>query len=245
MKQDLFNINIDVLSRQEVFEACLKFLKSGTTHSIFFLNAHCYNIACKNSAYSESLQHSDLVLNDGTGINLASKFKGIRLKENLNGTDLIPEILELCAREGERVFLLGGKEGIAQMAANNLIPDIHLSGHRSGYFKESDEEEIIEGINGSGASVLIIGMGVPRQELFVERNRARFKNIRILIAGGAILDFLSGNVPRAPRWMRRYGLEWVYRFYLEPRRMWKRYLLGNILFFYNLLLSHKLNKSNF
>jgi N-acetylglucosaminyldiphosphoundecaprenol N-acetyl-beta-D-mannosaminyltransferase len=245
MKQSLFNIDIDITDKNEVIETCKSFFNSKEVHSIFFLNAHCYNVAIENKDYEEALKNSDLVLNDGIGIKLASKLAGIKLKENLNGTDLIPELLKLCAENGKSVYLLGGKEGVAERAAESLsgsFPGIKIAGTNSGYFAESDEPDLIRKIDDSEASILVIGMGVPRQELFATRNKEKFKHIKVLIAGGAIIDFLSGNIKRAPMWMRKNGVEWVYRLYQEPIRLWRRYLFGNVLFFYNLFQSRRQTK---
>jgi N-acetylglucosaminyldiphosphoundecaprenol N-acetyl-beta-D-mannosaminyltransferase len=235
MKGNFYNISIDITDKKGVLDKCHSYFKSDTNHCIFFLNAHCYNIARKNPRYLKEINDSDLLLNDGIGIKIASKFTGINFKENLNGTDLIPEILQLAGKNGQSVFLLGGMDGIAGMAAERikgLFPEIKIAGFHSGYFSGEGNQKIIDIINQSGAELLIIGMGVPRQELWASENRNLLKYVKVIIAGGAIIDFLSGNIKRAPIWMRKMSIEWVYRLIIEPRRMWKRYLIGNIQFFY-------------
>ena len=245
MKRSLFNVDIDITDKNGVFEVCRSFFNSNKAHTIFFLNAHCYNVAMGNKEYRNALKQSDLVLNDGAGIKIASLLAGIELKENLNGTDLIPELLRLSAESDQSVYLLGGKEGIAEKAAEKLIasiPEMRIAGTNSGYFDEADEPDLLRKIDRSGATILVVGMGVPRQELFAMRNKEKLRHIKILIAGGAIIDFLSGNIKRAPKWMRKNSIEWVYRLYQEPLRLWKRYLVGNVLFFYNIFQSGRQEK---
>ena len=236
MKTRFYNIGIDVLNTPETLEICKEYLESDKTRTLFFINAHCFNIAQKNDEYREALKNADLVLNDGIGVSIGAKIKGIGLKENMNGTDFIPRLLKFAKERKEKIFLLGGKPGIAELAAKNLVqnhPGILVTGYADGYFE--DQNEVIHQINSSGATLLVCGMGVPLQEIWISKNRDRFSNLRIAIAGGAILDFLSGNVSRAPGWIRKAGMEWGYRLMLEPKRLWKRYLVGNVIFFYHII----------
>ena len=246
MKKDFFNIRLDVTRKKEVLEVCRTFFAGNTPKTIFFLNAHCFNIAQKNPEYLKALNASDFLLNDGVGIKLASLISGVSLKENLNGTDLIPEILKIAANENTKVFFLGGKEGVSDKAAikaARAIPGLEVAGCLSGYFIPEEEAGIIREINHSKAGLLILGMGVPRQELWTVRNLDSLDSVKIIVAGGAILDFLSGSIRRAPIWMRRMHMEWLYRFYLEPLRMWNRYFTGAFLFLYHLIRLKTLRKS--
>ena len=238
MKHSLFNIRLDVLSREEALLNCRKFFAESTCRTLCFLNAHCFNLAQSDAAYAEAINHADLLLNDGIGIEVVSKFAGVRLRENLNGTDLIPQILEIAADTNIPVYLLGGREGVAGQAAEALsarIPMIEIAGFRSGYFGMDEEEQVVDAINHSGAALVVLGMGVPRQELWAARNAGRLPDIRMLISGGAILDFLSGAIPRAPGWMRYLRLEWLFRLCLEPGRMWQRYIWGSFVLLANIV----------
>ena len=238
MQHSFFNIRLDVLSRAETLERCRQFLAGDRCHTVCFLNAHCFNVAQRDAAYANAINESDMVLNDGIGIKLASRMSGIRLRENLNGTDLIPEILELAAAQDLPVYLLGGKEGIAADAAARLrsrLPGLRVVGTRSGFFDANEEPDVAREINRSGARLVVLGMGVPRQELWAARNAALLSGSRLIVSGGAILDFLSGAVPRAPLWMRRLNLEWLFRLWLEPRRMWRRYILGSFVLLANVV----------
>jgi len=238
MKKTFFNVQIHAFTREDVFNKCDTFLQNKRPHTLYFLNAHCFNIAQKNPHYYKALEEADLLLNDGIGLKIASYFSKVRFKENLNGTDLIPQILTFAAQKGKSIYFLGSKPGIAEKAAQvarEKTKQLKIAGFSSGYFNKSDEPKIIESINTSGADILVLGMGVPRQELWAHENKKQFTNVKLIIAGGAILDFISGEVSRAPKWMRKAGMEWIYRLLLEPKRMWKRYVAGNFIFFYHVL----------
>ena len=236
MKQNFFNLKLDVTTASGVLSVCRHYFSSKGTRCLFFLNAHCFNVAQKNITYRDVLNHCDLLLNDGIGIKLASRLRGIRLKENLNGTDLIPMIINLAEELQISVFLLGGKEHVPERAAwmlrsSNL--NLQIAGWHSGYFSTDENVEILRRINDSGAGLLILGMGVPRQEIWASGNKDKLRNVKLIIGGGAILDFISGEVRRAPVWLRKISMEWAYRLYLEPRRLWKRYIIGNNVFFFH------------
>ncbi|HYX09449.1 MAG TPA: WecB/TagA/CpsF family glycosyltransferase [Bacteroidales bacterium] len=247
-KTNFFTLRLDVFSFEGAMQKIESILKNQQTRLLFFINAHCFNIAQKNQSYKKSLLEADLVFNDGVGIDLAARIGGVKLKANLNGTDLIPAIIELAGKINKNIYLLGGKPGIADKAkiqVEKKFPVLQIKGVHSGYFDEKEENRIIEEINLLNIDLLVVGMGVPRQELWLLRNKDKFNNLKLGVAGGAIIDFLSGNISRAPVWMRRSKIEWIYRLWLEPRRMWQRYMIGNIVFFWHILRlkkEHKLNQ---
>jgi len=233
MREKFFNLFIDNINTEESLALFDNYLDSNQNHHIYFINAHCFNLAQSNKKYFEALNHADLLLNDGIGVKLASKIYGLRLKENMNGTDLIPKIIRKTYQRNEGIYLLGGAPGVAEEAAERLRrkhEGIKISGFHDGYFSQDENKRIIQSINESGAKLLVLGMGVPLQELWIHQHSHELKNIRISIAGGAILDFISKRIKRAPRFMRKTGLEWFYRFYLEPDRMFKRYFQGAFIF---------------
>lgn len=238
MKHRFFNLHLDVLSRGEVFAKCRQFLASDHCHTLCFLNAHCFNLAQAEADYARAITRADLLLNDGIGIKVLSLLARVPVRDNLNGTDLIPQLLAIAAEAGVPVYLLGGKTGIAEGAGETLvdrIPGLRIAGCHSGFFTAEDEPKVVAAINRSGARLLVLGMGVPRQELWADRQRGNLTTVQLIVSGGAILDFLSGTVPRAPSWLRQLRLEWLFRLCLEPRRMWRRYILGSFV-----LLGHVL-----
>ncbi len=237
-KRSYYNIKLNVLNTRELLSICKNvILQSDKNKSIYFINAHCFNIAQKNKSYLKVLNNVDILLNDGIGIKIGSFFTKVKLKENMNGTDIIPKILKFSHSNNLNVYLLGGIDGVANAAKKNIKkkhPGISIVGARSGYFDFNNDSKIIENINNNKTDILIVGMGVPRQELWLSKNSKNLKEVKIIIAGGAILDFLSETISRAPYWMRKSGTEWIFRFISEPKRLFKRYFIGIPIFFFHI-----------
>lgn len=198
---------------------------------VSFLNAHNANIACVDAEFAKALDDF-LILPDGIGVDIAAKLlHGAAFPSNLNGTDFIPDFLQATSQP-LTVGLLGTSRRNADAAARKLsaLATQHsFAVIHDGYFSPEQEPEIVERIEALRPDVLLVAMGVPRQELWIARNMTE-RHCTMTIAVGALLDFLSGAVPRAPAWMRRLRLEWVFRLLLEPRRLWNRYIVGNPLF---------------
>ena len=197
-----------------------------------FVNAHCINVAARDRRYRRALRAATTLLPDGSGISLAAKLRGRRLTENLNGTDLCRPLCHEAARRGLSVYLLGARPGVAEAAAARLvsaIPELRIAGTRDGFFEDVDSHEVINAINASGADIVMVAMGVPLQDVWIYRHRNRI-DARLVMGVGALFDFEAGMVPRAPKVLRRTGLEWGWRLAVEPRRMFGRYVIGNPLF---------------
>ena len=157
---------------------------------------------------------------------------GQSLRENVNGTDMFPLLCEAAAAAGRSLYLLGARPGIAAAAGEQMrrrFAALELAGARDGYFSEDEEPAVIEAVNASGADILLVAFGAPRQDLWLARHRAAL-SARVCMGVGGLFDFYSGRVRRAPAWMRELGLEWAYRLLQEPGRMWRRYVIGNPLF---------------
>lgn len=207
-------------------------LLAGTARRVYFLNAHCANLRAKNANYAAALERADAILPDGIGVELAAKMDGIALTENLNGTDFVPALLARAAVQGKSVFLFGGTPGTAEAAARTLchkIPGLRIAGTLNGYEDAQCPHEAVARINASGADILLVAMGVPMQELWIDRYADALAP-RLVFGVGALLDFLAGNVRRAPAAVRKARMEWVWRLAMEPRRMANRYLVGNFAF---------------
>jgi exopolysaccharide biosynthesis WecB/TagA/CpsF family protein len=199
---------------------------------VFFLNAHCANLRASNPLYSAALARADYVLPDGIGVDIAAKMQGTKLTANLNGTDLVPPLLEHAATRGLSVFLIGARPGTADTAAKSLcraIPGLKIAGTRDGFEAARDTAAAVAEINASGANIVLVAMGVPLQELWIDQNFHRL-SAQLVMGVGALFDFLAGNVKRAPAAVRRAKLEWAWRLAMEPRRLAKRYLAGNVTF---------------
>ncbi|MEA5510709.1 WecB/TagA/CpsF family glycosyltransferase [Crocosphaera sp. UHCC 0190] len=193
----------------------------------------------KDPELRQVYQQSDYRICDSKIIQFASRFLGTPIREKISGSDLFPAFYEYNKDNEEiKIFLLGAKPGIAQQAqekinekvGRNIIVDCYSP--EFGF--EQDEEEcqkIIARIQGSGATVLAVGLGAPKQEKWINRYKKQLSNIKTFLAIGATIDFEAGYKPRSPKWMSEAGLEWLYRLLSEPQRLWKRYLIESMPFF--------------
>ncbi len=198
----------------------------GRARVLHFANAHTLNLAWSDPSFRAVLTRADVVLNDGIGLDLYARLVGERFEKNFNGTDLVPALLEhATAGAPLRIFLFGGVPGRAEEAARVLearFPGVIVVGTRHGYAHDG----ALEAINAASPDVLLVGMGNPIQEKWVDAVRHTL-DVGIAMGVGALIDFLSGRVARAPRWVRAARLEWLYRLAREPKRLFRRYVLGN------------------
>lgn len=225
----LFGLDIVDASAGTVID---RLLMPGRRTRVAFLNAHCGNVAARDATYRDALVTAGMILPDGIGVEMAARMAGHSFTENLNGTDFTPALLQRAARRGLSVFLLGGRPGVAEDAAARLardIPGLRIAGTRDGYDGMRDEAAALAQVNASGADILLVALGVPFQDTWLARNEARLAP-RLSLGVGALFDFLAGRVRRAPAMVRRAKAEWAWRLAMEPRRMARRYLVGNIAF---------------
>lgn len=229
--RDILGVPVVAAPGDEVVAHLAGELAAGRRTEVAFLNAHASNLAAADDSFASALRRAT-VLNDGAGVDLASRhLHGAPFPENLNGTDFVPRLLGGLTQP-RRVFLLGAAPGVAEAAAEELArlcPQHRVVGVHHGFFADHEASAVARRVAQAQAEVLLVAMGNPRQELFVAEHGAATGAI-LLVSVGALLDFLSGRVERAPRWVRRLRLEWVYRLAIEPRRMWRRYLVGNVRF---------------
>lgn len=230
----LFDLDIDNCTLETAADSIVASAAAGERQRIAFLNAHVVNTAANDPGYARVLDGADRLYADGSGMALAARLSGQQFIDNVNGTDLLPLLCAAAARAGQTIFLLGGKPGIALEAAMSLGRmgfDGVIAGTHHGYVKRGgiEESDAIAAVNASGASILLVGMGVPVQDVWIARNFPRLRPAVVMGVGG-LFDFFSGAVSRAPKRLRGAGLEWAWRLALEPRRMWKRYLVGNVSF---------------
>jgi exopolysaccharide biosynthesis WecB/TagA/CpsF family protein len=196
---------------------------------IYHANAYTLNSAVSDPAYADVLGRADLVLNDGKGTMLAARMLQHRFPADLNGNFFSPLILKEAARREWPVFFLGARPGVASDAADELarrIQGLNIVGVRHGYFSAAEDDDVVAGIREAGAGLLFVGMGNPHQETWLDRYMDK-TGARLGVGVGAFFDFQSGAIRRAPRWMNNAGLEWLHRLAIEPRRMWRRYIIGN------------------
>lgn len=212
------------------------------SRSVFLVNAHTLNLASGDPQYRAILNAGDFVFGDGTGVRWAAKLQGIRVLDNLIGTDFTPLLLQSTAGRGYSYFMLGSDEHTITEAAEyarNMFPGWTLCGFHHGYLKTPEmTSAAIDKINTSKPNLLLVGMGNPLQERWICQNLVRLRVPVCMVIGG-LFDYWAGNVSRAPRWIRRLGHEWIWRLYQQPLDKMHRYLIGNPLFLARILCEHR------
>jgi N-acetylglucosaminyldiphosphoundecaprenol N-acetyl-beta-D-mannosaminyltransferase len=240
-KVKLLNISIDNISQAELFEKC----KSGV---VFTPNVDHLMKLQSDPEFVNTYKDATYKLCDSKILFFISRFLGTPIKEKISGSDLFPAFYQYHKNnEDIKIFLLGAREGVALKAQEKINAQVGrtmiVGAHSPSFGFEKNEEEcakIIELINQSGATVLAVGVGAPKQENFISKYKDKFTNIKIFLAIGATIDFEAGNIKRAPKWISEIGMEWLYRLLAEPKRLWKRYLVHGPSFFW-LILKQKLN----
>lgn len=232
-KVEILGIPFQGLSYADALSRIRGMVRGRSRHQIVLANAHTLNLACCSPPYRHQLQEASVVLRDGTGVKLASILAGKKLDHNFVGTDFVPRLISDLSQEATRVFLFGAKPGVAEAAARSLTlscPQIEVVGCQHGYLPgQWWTEAIVHRVNTVKPHILLVALGNPLQELWIAENLARLE-VRVAIGVGALFDYLAGKVSRAPLWMRQIGFEWLYRLLVEPRRLWRRYLIGNFEF---------------
>ncbi len=234
LKFRMLGIEINNLTMSQALEKIITTAQGSEKRSFAFVNADCLNRAMNNSAYGRVLSRQSMVFADGSGIRMAGLMRGINVVGNVNGTDMFPLLCKEASEQGLSIFLLGSAPGVADAVAHNMTqqyPSLKIAGTQDGYFSAGETERVITKINASSADILLVAMGAPRQEMWIETNHARlFPSVAIGVGG--LFDFYSGRISRAPLWLRETGFEWIWRFLQEPSRMWRRYFVGNPVFLY-------------
>jgi N-acetylglucosaminyldiphosphoundecaprenol N-acetyl-beta-D-mannosaminyltransferase len=222
------NAPIDPLSMEQIVERVLSWTASRSVHIAVGVNAAVCNLASRDASFRGLLENADLAYADGQSIVWAARALGTAVPERVATTDLIYPLARACADHGKRIYLFGGRPEVVQAAAERLreyAPGLQLR-FSHGYGPESQVDTVLDDIDVFGTDVLLVGLGDPLQQEWVDRHRDRLAVPAILTCGG-LFDWTSGSRRRAPRWMIRVGLEWLWRLLLEPRRLARRYLVGN------------------
>ena len=234
---DVLGVPFAQVAPDQAVEAAQRLFERPEPGWIAVENAHAVNLANADDSHREVLRRADLVLNDGKGMLLAGRLLGKRFPQDLHGNYFTPLLLDLAASKGWTAFLLGAAPGIVDRAADVLSerhPGLKVVGTHHGFIAPDGHEEIAARIREVGAELLLVGMGMPRQEQWVDEH-LEATGVRLASTVGAFFDFQVGELPRAPHWMNRLGLEWLFRLVTEPRRLWRRYLVGNPLFVYRVV----------
>lgn len=233
-KQPLLNTYINNVTMPETIEAIEHMIHKDGKSYVVAINVDVV-MKIENDPYLKKIVDSaDMVLVDGKPLVWISKWYNRPLKAKISGSDLVPILCDVASKKGYTIFIIGGKDGIAAQAKTRLenrYPNIRIVGTYAppfGFEKDVDElNHINQIISDAKPDLLITCFGCPKQEKWIYENISKY-NAKVSICAGATVDFLAGNVKRAPRWMSEHGLEWFYRFLQEPKRMFKRYFVDDV-----------------
>lgn len=228
----LMDVDIEVVDEERLFAKIAHFAGNAETHKVMYVNAHCMVISQQDEAYRKILRKAQLVYADGISLVWAGRLMGQYLPCRLTAADFMPRFFARFAERGIRVYMLGASPGVADRAAKRLkrdSPRLEIVGTHHGYFSQRDSMNLIKEINAARPHVLMVGMGVPYQEKWVEKYSDQI-SVPVVWTVGALFDFLSGRLARGPQWLLDSGFEWLCRLLAEPRRLGRRYVLGNLIF---------------
>jgi N-acetylglucosaminyldiphosphoundecaprenol N-acetyl-beta-D-mannosaminyltransferase len=243
-KISLLKTNIHNLSMQDTLALVEQAIAENKQLHHMVVNAGKLVTLQKDKELRESVNSADIINADGQAVVWASNFLGVPLKERVAGIDLMANLVALAHKKNYKIYLLGAKEEIVSKLAyiykENYNQSI-IAGYRNGYFSENEEGDIVNEIVNSGAQMLFVAITSPKKENFLYRNKTQLSSVNFIMGVGGSFDVFAGKTKRAPLWMQKMGMEWFYRFLQEPKRMWKRYLVGNTKFLF-LVLKEKFKK---
>lgn len=234
---EMMGCYIDNLSMEETLQTIEGFINSGEPHQHVVVNVDKLVKASRDPDLRKIINECALINVDGMPVVWASRLLGKRLKERVAGVDLFESLMKRSAEMGWRVFFLGANEDVVsgvKTLYGKKYPDLVVAGYRNGYWKTEEEGAVVEQIKAARADLLFVAISSPKKEHFLGRYQAEMK-IPFAMGVGGTFDVAVGKVKRAPVWMQKSGLEWFYRFLQEPRRMFKRYFVDDIEFFWLLV----------
>lgn len=242
-KHLVMGVPIHNLTMNETLREIKSAIDNGESVQHIVVNAAKIVAMHEDAQLKQSVLSSDIINADGQAIVWASKILGRPLKERVAGIDLMQNLVELAHQNEYKIFFFGAKEDVVSKVVekykHQYSPNI-IAGYRNGYFKKEEEQEIAKQIADSRANILFVAITSPTKENFLYEHKETLKKVNFTMGVGGSFDVVSGKTKRAPFWMQKSGLEWFYRVIQEPKRMWKRYLFGNIKFIL-LLMKYKLN----
>ena len=218
-------VRVDDVTFAETLALLESFIAQGGPHQVCTVNPEFIMLAQRDAEFRAALARSDLNIPDGGYLRWAARFRGQRLREQVTGSDGLPLFAELAARKGYRLFFLGAGEGVAERAAQLLcarFPGLQVVGVYPGSPEPAADDALVARVLAARPDALFVAYGAPQQDKWIARNAARLR-VPVMMGIGGTLDYIVGIVPRAPRWMRRLGLEWLYRLVRQPWR-WRRQL---------------------
>ena len=233
---DILGLQVQCHTREGLNEAIGQIIRRGGHAVVPNINVHFANLSWRLPWLRDLFNSAPVNFCDGAGIQLAARLLGCRITERITYGDWFASLAAFCQREHFRLFFLGGRPGIAAEAARQVAcryPELIVAGTHHGYFdrdrNSAENADVVAAINRCRPDILLVALGMPLQEKWLTQNWDHI-DAGVALTGGAILDYLSGRMRRPPAWMCRCGWEWLGRLLIEPRRLWKRYLIGNPLF---------------
>jgi len=242
----LLNTQIDNLTMQETLQKVSVAIEEKKQMHHTVVNAGKIVALQDNLELRKSVNEADVINADGQAVIWASKILNKHLKERVAGIDLFVNLIQFAHENNYSIYLLGAKEEVLQNLISKIEEDFSseiIKGHHHGYFSTEEEPQIVNEIANTKANMLFVAMSSPKKEIFLHRHKKALQDINFIMGVGGSFDVLSGKTKRAPKCMQEYGLEWFYRFLQEPKRMWKRYLVGNIKFIYLVIKEKVKNQS--
>jgi N-acetylglucosaminyldiphosphoundecaprenol N-acetyl-beta-D-mannosaminyltransferase len=239
----IFDIPIDLAKPVDLLSTVSAWAAEGRARRVMYVNAHVVNRSRVTPGLGDALRRADLVYCDGYGVRLAARAMHRDVPHRMTGADWIWGLAAVCELAGQSIYLLGSEPPTAHEAAAQLrrwYPDLDVVGSHHGYFELDSPhgDRVIEDIIERRPQIILVGMGTPKQELWADRYADQLGGA-VVWTVGALFDYVSGHTPRAPRWLADNGLEWIFRLAIEPRRMWRRYLIGNPVFLSRVLAESK------
>lgn len=223
---------LDLLTMAETLLQIEKLILNQKPSQHVVINASKINLMAENEELQAIIEESPLVNADGQSIVWAARFLGYPVPERVTGIDLFESLVIRAAEKGWRVYYFGAAEGIVQTVVEKHrmeYPDLVIAGYRNGYFEEDESTQIAQQIRESQADILFVAFSSPKKEFWIHAHKEEMQVPFVMGVGGSF-DVIAGKTKRAPKWMQKTGLEWFYRFIQEPRRMFKRYIIGNFRF---------------
>ncbi|HXF99972.1 MAG TPA: WecB/TagA/CpsF family glycosyltransferase [Bacteroidota bacterium] len=233
-KVEILGVHVDVIDADGLYQAIADSIARCGKDVFAYVNINAINIAQENERFRRFLNDAHVVYCDGEGVRLGGRILGYHLPPRIVLTYWIWDLCKYCESRDYSVFLLGASEQHVREAVDRVrerFPHLRIVGYHHGYFAKQGPESdaVVEIVNRADPDILIVGFGMPLQEFWIEEHLGRL-NARVILPAGSMIDYTAGRKGLAPAWMANHGLEWLYRFFQEPRRLWKRYLIGNPLF---------------
>lgn len=233
---DVLGVGVDPLTVEGLQAEIERLVREDARALVLNVNAHCLNLCYEDAALRDFFNRAEVVFCDGAGVALAARVLGRRIPARITYADWAWSLAAFAASEGLSLYLLGAGPGVAGEAAQRLRerhPGLEISGFHHGFFDHRagspENEAVLREVNAAKPDILLVGLGMPLQERWLMENRDRLE-ARVALTGGAVFDYVSGRLRRGLRLLTDNGFEWLARLLVEPRRLWRRYLIGNPLF---------------